>query len=66
MILYMEQYSNLECFQGDYAQVAVTIRSRYKWGLIDRMGKEVGKPSVKYISSQISPTLIKFIRVEQS
>ena len=26
----------------------------------------VRKPSVKYISSQISPTLIKFIRVEQS
>ena len=37
----MERYSKLDCFHGDYAQVAVTIRGRYKWGLIDRMGKEV-------------------------
>lgn len=41
MIQSMKEYSKLECFHGDYAQVAVTIRGRYKWGLMDRMGKEV-------------------------
>lgn len=52
----MTKYSLLQCFHGDYAIAAITIKKHYKWGLIDRSGKEVipiAYDNIEYIGGDL-------------
>lgn len=37
----MKEYTVADCFWDDYAQVAIIVKGKNKWGLIDRLGHEV-------------------------
>lgn len=53
----MREYSVADCFWEDYAQVAITVHKKLKWGLINRSVDEVIPvvyDAVQYVDGEVA------------
>lgn len=53
----MREYSVIDCFWGDYAQIAIMVNKKLKWGLINRSGEEIIPAiydGVQYVGGEVA------------